>query len=119
MADPLTGSPANVRTGARSTLKAIRRLRADRLGRELGEAGITVLSSLAAGIDTSAHTGALAVGGRTVAVPGHGLLQPVYPKENRGLADELVGRGALLLQFRPDTPPTKGGVPMATSSQAG
>jgi DNA processing protein len=86
--------------------------RAHRLGRELGEAGITVFSGLAAGIDTSAHTGALAVGGRTVAVLGHGLLQPLYPKENRGLADEVAGRGALISQFRPDTPPTKATFPM-------
>lgn len=86
--------------------------RAHRLGRELGGAGITVLSGLAAGIDTAAHSGALEAGGRTIAVLGHGLLQPVYPKENHVIADEIAANGALISQFRPDTPPTKATFPM-------
>lgn len=86
--------------------------RARRLSRELGEAGVTVYSGLAAGIDTAAHLGALDAGGRTVAVLGHGLLRPVYPKENATLAETIAGSAALISQFRPDTPPTKGTFPM-------
>jgi len=86
--------------------------RAHRLGRELAEAGITVYSGLAVGIDTAAHLGALEGGGRTVGVLGHGLLRPVYPKENAALADRIAATAALVSQFRPDTPPTKGTFPM-------
>lgn len=81
--------------------------RALRLGRELGEAGITIVSGLAAGIDGAAHSGTLETGGRTIAVLGHRLLRPVYPKENRALADAIAAEGALLSQFRPNTPPTQ------------
>lgn len=87
-------------------------LRARRLGRELGEAGITVFSGLAAGIDTEAHLGALEAEARTIAVLGHGLLRPIYPKGNASLADEIASSGALVSQFRPDTPPTRGTFPM-------
>jgi DNA processing protein len=86
--------------------------RATRLARELAHAGITVYSGLAAGIDAAAHTGALEAGGRTVAVLGHGLLRPTYPKENRPLAAAIAARGALVSQFRPDTPPTRVTFPM-------
>jgi DNA processing protein len=86
--------------------------RAHRLARELAEAGITVYSGLAAGIDSAAHLGALDGGGRTVAVLGHGLLRPIYPKENASLADTIADTAALVSQFRPDTPPTKGTFPM-------
>lgn len=86
--------------------------RARRLGQQLGEAGITVFSGLAAGIDTAAHTGALEAGARTVAVLGHGLLRPIYPKHNADLAEEIAEKGALLSQFRCDTPPTKATFPM-------
>ena len=87
--------------------------RARKLGYELAAAGITVVSGLASGIDAAAHAGALeAEAGRTIAVLGHGMLQPVYPKENRELAEAVATAGALVSQFRPDTPPTKGTFPM-------
>jgi len=86
--------------------------RARRLGRELAEAGVTVYSGLATGIDTAAHLGALEGGGRTVAVLGHGLLRPVYPKENASLAESIAKTAALVSQFRPDTPATRGTFPM-------
>lgn len=95
------------------------RRRARRLGRELAEAGITVFSGLAAGIDTEAHTGALEASGRTVAVLGHGLLRPLYPKENRDLGETIASRGALVSQFRPDTPPTQGTFPMRNVIMSG
>ena len=95
------------------------RRRARRLGRELAEAGITVFSGLAAGIDGEAHTGALEAGGRTVAVIGHGLLRPLYPKEHRALGETIAASGALVSQFRPDTPPTKATFPMRNVTMSG
>jgi len=80
--------------------------RATRLARDLSREGVTVLSGLARGIDTAAHRAALNVkDGRTVAVVGHGALVPVYPKENRSLAEQIRERGALVSQFWPDAPP--------------
>lgn len=71
---------------------------AERLARDLGASGFTVVSGLAKGIDTHAHRGALAVGGRTIAVLGHGL-DTIYPPENRRLAAEIVEAGALVSDY--------------------
>lgn len=79
--------------------------RADRLARGLSEKGITVLSGLARGIDTSAHRATLEAGGRTVAVIGQGIETSIYPKENRGLADEIARTSAVVSQFWPAAPP--------------
>lgn len=93
--------------------------RAHKLGRDLAEAGVTVYSGLAKGIDTAAHSGALDAGGRTIAVVGHGLLRPYYPKENRSLAERIVAEGAVVSQFRPDTPPTPATFPMRNVVMSG
>lgn len=85
--------------------------RARKLTRELVEAGFTILSGLALGIDTAAHETALESGGRTVAVLGTGLRR-IYPPSNVGLARRIVeAGGALLSQFFPDQPPTKWSFP--------
>jgi len=79
--------------------------RAARLARELAEAGFTVSSGLAAGIDTAAHTAALDAQGRTVAVMGTGV-DHVYPAANRGLATRIIDSGcALITQFFPHQTP--------------
>ena len=83
--------------GARAAT-AYGRTVAERLGRELAAAGVTVVSGLARGIDGCAHRGALAGGGRTVAVLGTGL-DRLYPPEHRRLADGVAARGALLSEF--------------------
>jgi DNA processing protein len=70
----------------------------------LADSGYTVNSGLAAGIDTVAHTEALARGGRTVAVLGTGL-RHCYPAENRDLQEHIAEMGAVVSQFWPDTPP--------------
>ncbi len=86
--------------------------RARRLGRELAQAGITVYSGLALGIDTAAHEGALEAAGRTVAVLGHDLLKPIYPTQNAALAERIAATAALVSQFRPDQEPSRATFPM-------
>ena len=71
---------------------------AERLARDLAQSGVTIVSGLAKGIDTHAHRGALAGGGRTLAVLGHGL-DTIYPPENRRLAAEIVEHGALISDY--------------------
>ena len=63
------------------------------LSQGLGEAGFMVVSGLARGIDTAAHTGSLATG--TVAVLGGGV-DDVYPAENAVLYDQIVEQGCVV-----------------------
>jgi DNA processing protein len=65
------------------------------LAAELAEAGRTIVSGGAAGIDSAAHRGALDVDGMSLAVLPTGLLDP-YPPHNRALFAELLAHGALL-----------------------
>lgn len=95
------------------------RKRAARLARDLAREQVTVLSGLARGIDTAAHTAALAAGGRTVGVIGQGLCTPLYPTENRGLAEEICVNGALISQFLPDAPPRPWTFPMRNVVMSG
>lgn len=71
---------------------------AERLSADLASAGLTILSGMARGIDTSAHQSALAVGGNTVAVFGCGV-DTIYPAENRKLAEQIAAKGLLLSEF--------------------
>jgi len=93
--------------------------RAHRLARELAGNGVTVLSGLARGIDTAAHTGALVVGGRTVAVVGQGLRTPLYPKDSRELGERIAKDGVLVSQFWPDEPPHPKHFPMRNVVMSG
>jgi DNA processing protein len=77
---------------------------AARLAGELAEAGVTIVSGLARGIDAVAHQGALRAGGRTIAVLGSGP-NVVYPPEHRHLAGQIVEHGVLLADYPPDTKP--------------
>lgn len=94
--------------------------RARHIAGGLAEAGVTVLSGLAKGIDTAAHTAALDVEtGRTVAVVGNGVLVPIYPKENRGLAERIQERGAIVSQFWPESPPRQMNFPLRNVVMSG
>ncbi|HSK08274.1 MAG TPA: DNA-processing protein DprA [Vicinamibacterales bacterium] len=79
---------------------------ASRLACELAEAGCAIVSGLARGVDSAAHRGALDGGGVTVGVLGSGL-DVIYPPEHRGLAARMIGRGALVSEYPPGTPPLK------------
>jgi DNA processing protein len=68
---------------------------AEKLASSLARVGLTVVSGLARGIDAAAHRGALACGGRTIAVLANGL-GDVYPPEHEGLAREVAASGALI-----------------------
>jgi len=72
------------------------RTAAYRLGMELAQWGITVVSGLARGIDVEAHEGCLAAGGRALAVLGNGL-SDVYPPSSRDLARRILAAGGCLL----------------------
>ncbi|GAA1240287.1 DNA-processing protein DprA [Prauserella halophila] len=68
--------------------------------------GATVFSGAAYGIDGSAHRGALAAGGPTVAVLGCGL-DAGYPAGHVGLLNRIAERGAVVSEYPPGTPPAR------------
>ena len=83
---------------------------AERLAASLARTGFTVVSGLARGIDAAAHRGALAAGGRTIAVLASGLLE-IYPPEHVKLADEVAASGYLLSEAPPRMVPLSGAFP--------
>lgn len=88
--------------GARNASAHARQF-ATRTARELGAKGATIISGFAAGIDTSAHQGAMQSG--TVAVLGGGLGRP-YPKENIPLMEQVIETGAIISECPWDEAPT-------------
>lgn len=108
--DPsLLGTTQLAVVGSRNPTPTGRELAA-RLAYGLAEAGMTVTSGLAIGIDAAAHRGALAATGATVAVTGTGL-DRVYPARHRDLAEEIGRRGALVSEFPTGTRPSKHAFP--------
>ena len=75
----------------------------ERLSADLAQAGLTIASGMARGIDTSAHRAALDIGGDTVAVLGCGV-DLVYPAENRKLAAEIADKGLIVSEFPMGSP---------------
>jgi len=76
----------------------------ERLSRELALNGVTVVSGMARGVDSAAHTGAIAGGGRTIAVLGSGI-DVIYPPENKKLFEKISANGAVITEFPFNTPP--------------
>jgi DNA processing protein len=83
---------------------------AEEFARALSDAGITIVSGLALGVDAAAHRGGLAGKSSSIAVVGTGL-DIVYPARNRALAHALAERGALVSEFPLGTPALAGNFP--------
>ncbi len=92
--------PAIAVVGARNaSLAGMQQAR--QMAKDLGEAGFTIVSGLARGIDGAAHEGSLATG--TVAVVAGGI-DVIYPHEHRDLYAEIAARGAVVCEQAPGTP---------------
>lgn len=84
----------------------------------LAREGFTVVSGLAAGVDTEAHLTCLRTGGRTIAVLGTGV-DLVYPWSNRALAREIADRGLMLSEYPAGTQPDRVNFPRRNRIIAG
>ncbi len=98
---PVLDRPMIAVVGARNASAAGIKL-AGRLARELGEAGLVVVSGLARGIDAAAHRATLAIGTVAVLAGGHNR---IYPPENVELAGALLAQGAALSEMPLDWEP--------------
>jgi len=90
----------------------------EQLAGGLVRAGYTVTSGLARGIDAAAHCGAIAAGGRTIAVLGSGVLN-IYPPEHDQLAEEVIAHGVLISESPPLASPHAGAFPQRNRIVAG
>lgn len=88
------------------------------LAAHFSQAGWTVVSGLAAGIDGAAHEGALDGAGSTVAVVGTGL-DRVYPSRHRPLAHRIAEQGLMVSEFPLGTPPLQQHFPQRNRIIAG
>src|SRR5438270_10815962 len=80
------------------------------LAGELSGLGFTIVSGFARGIDAAAHRGALAAGGRTIAVLGCGL-DVIYPPEHSRLQAQIAETGSVMTEFAPGSAPLSGHFP--------
>jgi len=71
---------------------------------DMGKAGYTIVSGMARGIDSAAHSGAIEAGAPTIAVLGCGA-DVVYPAENLRIYDAAVQNGAVISELPPGTQP--------------
>ena len=99
------------------------RINAHEFASSLAQAGLTVISGLALGVDTEAHLGALQGGTlanplRTVAVVGTGL-DRVYPHQNHALALSIASQGLLISEYPLNTPPITANFPKRNRLIAG
>lgn len=80
--------------------------------------GMTIVSGLAYGIDTTAHQAAVDCGIPTIGVMGHGF-RHLYPEENRKLATQMLKNGGLMTEFLSDELPEKQNFPIRNRIIAG
>jgi DNA processing protein len=91
---------------------------ANAVARDLVDAGYVVVSGLASGIDTAAHTATIGASGRTVAVIGTGL-EHSYPRANAALQDRIAREAAVISQFWPDQGPRPWTFPQRNAVMSG
>ena len=92
---------------------------AEMLSRDLAGRGLVIQSGMARGVDSAAHKGALDAGGKTLAVWGTGI-DVVYPKENKKLAERIVGSGgAVVSEFPMGTFPAPQNFPIRNRTLSG
>ncbi|RCK78165.1 MAG: Rossmann fold nucleotide-binding protein Smf [Candidatus Ozemobacter sibiricus] len=113
----LPEGPATAIVGTRHPVPAALAL-AEHLAADLARRGVTIVSGGAAGIDAAAHRGALAAGGRTVAVLGTGV-DVVFPPDHAELFARIAAQGALVSELLPGTGPRRGFFPTRNRIIAG
>lgn len=106
---PLLSSPALAMVGSRNaTPQGLNN--AHTFARAFSDAGLTIVSGMALGVDTAAHRGGLEGPGSTVAVLGTGI-DIVYPRRNGPLSEEISAKGTLVSEFPLGTAPAAGNFP--------
>ena len=103
--------------GSRHATPQAMRIAGD-FGCALSEQNITVISGMAAGIDTAAHHGALQGTGSTIAVWGTGI-DRIYPQSNQKLAYQIAEQGVIVSEFPLGTRPLAGNFPRRNRLIAG
>lgn len=113
----LLARPSIAMVGSRNpTAQGLENARA--FAAHLGQAGFTIVSGLALGIDGAAHAGALDAGTATIAVVGTGL-DVAYPLRHRALTERIAGEGLLLSEFAIGTPALSQNFPVRNRIIAG
>jgi len=81
------------------------------LARDLGTAGVTIVSGLARGVDAHAHRAALESGARTIAVLGSGI-DVIYPSEHKPLSEKIIQQGAVVSELPMGSAPNRENFPI-------
>lgn len=113
----LLGKPGLAMVGSRSA-STQGMANAVRMAQAVAEAGVTIVSGLALGIDAASHTGALRGAGSTVAVVGTGADRS-YPVRNHALTQQIIEQGCVVSEYGLGAPPLKENFPLRNRVIAG